>query len=81
MCDVDQIVETLLEIALDPEARAADRIRAGSELFDRGWGKAPQFAPMDSGDDDPLGRDEIDLEIQALVEQLMATRPASPEAN
>jgi hypothetical protein len=41
----EQIVEGFLEVATDPHAKASERIAAWRELADRGWGKAPAFAP------------------------------------
>jgi hypothetical protein len=56
------LVEVLLEIAMDPLHRDADRIRAVELLADRGWGKAAAFQPIE---DDPLGL----AELQASAEE------------
>jgi hypothetical protein len=64
----------LLEIANDPKARNADRIAAARELFDRGWGKAPEFASIEGAD--PLELDGVSAEIQAIADELRARREA-----
>lgn len=51
-----------LEITLDDRRRSADW------LADRGWGKAPQHAPIEDGD--PLALDAIDRDIEALLAEL-----------
>jgi hypothetical protein len=46
------LVQVMLSIMSDPKASDRDRMEAIKWLSDRGWGKAPVFAPMES--DDPL---------------------------
>jgi hypothetical protein len=50
-----------------------ERIAAIRELMDRGYGKAPAFAPMEVKDD-PLERDELDKAIQQIADELAARR-------
>jgi len=63
-------VEALSAIALDESEKSADRIRAIQELFDRGWGKAPAFAPIEDGD--PLELSDIDRAIGKLIDERAA---------
>ena len=67
--------QVLLEIAIDPTARNADRITAAREILDRGWGKAVGFTDIEGAD--PLGDDEVQAEIRAIAEQLERERHAS----
>jgi hypothetical protein len=46
------LVRFWLGIVGDEGARTADRLEASRLLADRGWGKAPAFAPVE--DKDPL---------------------------
>jgi Family of unknown function (DUF5681) len=62
------LAQGLLEIAEDRAVRPRDRIAAYSELFDRGWGKAPAFANIEGAD--PLEQDEVNEAIRSLVAQL-----------
>jgi len=66
------LAQGLLEIAEDRSVRPRDRIAAYSELFDRGWGKAPAFAAIEGAD--PLEQDEVSEAIQGLVLQLRDNR-------
>lgn len=52
--------------------RSTDRIAAARELLDRGWGKAPAFAPIEGGD--PLEASELDRAIRDIADQLVARR-------
>jgi Family of unknown function (DUF5681) len=45
--DGQMLVELWISIAMDPMRRDADRLRASELLADRGWGKAPVFAPQE----------------------------------
>jgi hypothetical protein len=47
---------------------------AARELWDRGWGKAAEFASIEDGN--RLGEDAIDREIQAIADQLARERLA-----
>ena len=53
-----------------------DRIAAWRELLDRGWGKAPAFAAMET--DDPLELSEIAREIQTIGTNLQRGEKPSP---
>ena len=70
--DPTRIADVLFDILEDPTARNADRIAAAREIMDRGWGKAPAYAPIEGGD--PLGRTELDKAIQDLADQIVARR-------
>ena len=47
------LVRFWASVMSDPSAKMEHRLAAARELADRGYGKAPQFAPIE--DDDPLG--------------------------
>lgn len=69
----EEAARGLLEIARTAK-RPADRIAAWRELLDRGWGKAPAFAVMES--DDPLELSDIAREIQRIADELAGRREA-----
>ena len=69
-----ELAHGLLEIFRDEKQRSADRIAAGRELWDRGWGKAPAFASVEGGD--PLELDEVSRAIEAIQDELAARREA-----
>jgi hypothetical protein len=61
--DGEKIVNFWLEVMEDPTWRGSERLRASELLAERGWGKAPQFAPLP--DDDPIEREkELDDAVQ-----------------
>jgi hypothetical protein len=68
--DPGRIANILFDILEDPRAANRDRIAAGKELLDRGWGKAPTFMPIEGGD--PLERSELDQAIRDIADQLVA---------
>jgi hypothetical protein len=70
--DPARVANVLFDILEDPEARNTDRIAAAKEIFDRGWGKAPAFAPIEGGD--PLEASELDQAIRDIADQLVARR-------
>lgn len=70
--DPARIANILFDILEDTEARNTDRIAAARELFDRGWGKAPAYAPIVG--EDPLGASELDVAIRDIADQLVARR-------
>lgn len=70
--DPGRIANILFDILEDPSARDSDRIAAAKELFDRGWGKAPTFMPIEGGD--PLEQSELDQAIREIADQLVARR-------
>lgn len=70
--DPARIANVLFDILEDTGARNADRIAAARELFDRGWGKAPAYAPIEGGD--PLEATELDKAIRDIADQLVARR-------
>ena len=69
--DLDALLRVLLGIVADTACRAADRIRAAELVLDRGWGKAPAYAPIADGD--PLEGSEIDRAIRDIADQLRQT--------
>jgi hypothetical protein len=69
-----RLAEVLLGIVADETARERDRIAAATELWDRGWGKAPAYANIEDGN--PLGLVAIDVEIQAIAKELERERLA-----
>ena len=71
-----RLAQVLLEIAENPKAHHRDRVAATRELLDRGWGKAPAFAAMETAD--PLELGEIAREIQGIADELAARREAKP---
>lgn len=70
--DPARIANVLFDILEDPTARNADRIGAAKEILDRGWGKAPVYAPIEGGD--PLEGNELDKAIRDIADQLIARR-------
>lgn len=49
------LAQIMTSIATDEKETTRDRIEATKWLADRGWGKAPAYAPIEPGDDvDPL---------------------------
>lgn len=47
---VPEAVKILVEIAKDPDAKHADRLKAISMLMDRGMGRVPETVRIESGD-------------------------------
>lgn len=70
--DPARIANVLFDILEDPTARNSDRIGAAKEILDRGWGKAPVYAPIEGGD--PLEGNELDKAIRDIADQLVARR-------
>lgn len=70
--DPARVANVLFDILEDPTARNGDRIAAAREILDRGWGKAPAFAPIEGGD--PLEANELDRAIRDIADQLVARR-------
>lgn len=70
--DPARIANVLFDILEDEKAKDSDRISAAKELFDRGWGRAPAFAPIEGGD--PLESSELDKAIRDIADQLIARR-------
>lgn len=70
--DPARVANVLFDILEDPTARNADRISAAREILDRGWGKAPAYAPIEGGD--PLEANELDKAIRDIADQLVARR-------
>lgn len=70
--DPARIANILFDILEDPSARNTDRIAAAREIFDRGWGKAPAYAPIEGGD--PLEESDLDKAIRDIADQLTAKK-------
>lgn len=57
------------------EVTLQDRLKAADWLADRGYGKAPQHAPVEG--EDPLElTDPLDLSVEAALDELAALREA-----
>lgn len=70
----DRLLSVLLTVAENPEAKDSDRIAATREYLDRGWGKAPAYAPIEG--QDPLELTDFDRHISTLVDELARRREA-----
>lgn len=70
--DPARIANVLFDILENPRAKDSDRISAAREILDRGWGKAPSYAPIEGSD--PLEETELDVAIRGIVDQLVARR-------
>ena len=62
------------EIASDKRRKDSDRLEASRLLADRGWGKAPAFAPI--GEGDPLELTDVGKAIEQVVDELAGKRTA-----
>src|SRR3990167_11259977 len=74
------LAEIWWKIAQDPKHK--DQLRASELLADRGWGKAPAFAPI--GEGDPLELSNVAVAIDKVVDELAgkrATRTPRPSSN
>ncbi len=78
--DPARLANLLFDIAenISGHEKTTDRIKATTELMDRGWGKAPSYAPIEGGD--PLEKSELDMAIRDIADQLLARR-AHPRLN
>lgn len=72
--DPQKLVDALLEIASNPKHKVLERTKAIEILLDRGWGKAPSFAPIEDGD--PLELDAVSRFIRDRNDELAALREA-----
>ncbi len=72
--DPEQLLTVLLAVAQDEKAKDSDRIAAVREYLDRGWCKAPAYAPIEDGD--PLGLEDVDRELASVLDELAARREA-----
>lgn len=63
-----RLVRVLLAIVEDDRAKDRDRIAAARELLDRGYGKAPEHAPIVDGD--PLEQGPVQAAIADLIGEL-----------
>lgn len=71
------LVQFWAGVLADPKAKMEHRLQAADRLADRGWGKAPQFAPVEV--DDPLGMAEEQIaaaaaDLDAEVDEVGAKR-------
>jgi hypothetical protein len=75
--DPRSILGVLYGIAVDPRAKDADRIAAGRELLDRGWGKAVSLAVVAEAQGDGSA---LDAAIRAVLDDLRgAETPSLPD--
>lgn len=63
------LAEFWANVMADPNAKMEHRIKASELLADRGWGKAPQYAPIE--DEDPL---DLSAERTSALAQEMDKR-------
>lgn len=81
--DGEPLVVLMLAIVYNEKESTRDRMDAAKWLADRGWGKAPVFAPIE--DDDPLEMSEreasaIAAGFDARLDELAAKRDAKETA-
>jgi hypothetical protein len=77
--DGEVIARFWAAIMADEKAHVRDRLVASRLLAERGWGKPPQFAPIE--DDDPLDLANREAEIVASLDARLdelAARRAGP---
>lgn len=75
--DGGTLITILGVIAHDPKASNADRIQATKLLLERGWGKAPAYAPVEDGDPLDLAdaeAEEIAAQFDRRLDELAARR-------
>lgn len=70
--DPSRLLDVLLSVAENENAKDSDRIAAAREYLDRGWGKAPSFAPEQDGD--PFELHDSDRTIATLMDELAPRR-------
>jgi len=73
--DPTRLLKVLLELAESTTAKDSDRKAAAAEFRDRGWGKAPSFAPVEDGD--PLELSETERVISDVLDELAPRREAA----
>jgi hypothetical protein len=69
-----KLVQLWWDIARDETRRDSDRLEASRLLADRGWGKAPAYAPIE--EDNPLGLEDVEAaeeEFRRMVLRLART--------
>lgn len=71
--DTDRLAELGVDLK---DITLAERNKAGEWLSDRGYGKAPVYAPVEDGD--PLELSAVDRAIDGGLDELAARRQASP---
>ncbi len=72
--DPTELLKVLLEIAVNPREKAADRRSAVESLLDRAYGKAPAYAAIDG--ENPLDLESIDRRILTVLDELADRRQA-----
>lgn len=80
--DPSKILTAFLAIVTDETAKDSDRIAAGREILDRGWGKSAAYAPVEEGD--PLELNVSESAIGRIVDDLASRRETTasrPVAN
>jgi hypothetical protein len=72
--DARKFLKLLAKIAEDTSEKTSDRIRAAEIVIERGFGKAPAFAPLEG--ENPLELDDISREVAGALDELAARREA-----
>lgn len=75
--DGQSIAAFWANVMADPKYDVKDRLLASRLLAERGWGKAPQYAPIE--DDDPLDlsvrqQNELAADLDARLDELTEAR-------
>ncbi len=72
--DGRKYLKLLDAIAADTEQKTSDRISAMQIVLERGFGKAPAFAPIEG--ENPLALNDVDHAIAAALDELAPRREA-----
>lgn len=64
-----RFVRFWLSVVEAENAKTADRLEASKLLAERGWGKAPAFAPVE--ETDPLGLEQIEQAAEGFRAEVM----------
>jgi hypothetical protein len=75
--DGESIARFWADVMANPKYDTKDRLLASRLLAERGWGKAPQYAPIE--DDDPLDlsvqqQNELAADLDARLDELAEAR-------
>jgi hypothetical protein len=78
--DGTALIRFWLDVMNDETARLADRLQASVLLADRGWGRAPTFAPVEDLDPLEARQEEIDTAVEAFTTEVrrLAGRGGGP---
>jgi hypothetical protein len=72
-----KLVQLWWDIARDETRRDSDRLEASRLLADRGWGKAPAYAPIE--EDNPLGLEDVEAAAEEFRRMVLRLAPDEPE--